>query len=116
MSERTTPAAGRPSAVTVKAPAFRAQTVLAALVILLVVMVPESALAQTGPFSTGTTAFSTDLLTILTPLAVVATMVLGVLALFHVVNWAWFVGALGGIVLIFGAPQIVAWTRGLFGV
>jgi type IV secretion system protein VirB2 len=90
--------------------------VLAALVILLVVMVPGVALAQASPFSTGTTAFSTDLLAIVTPLAVIATIILGVLALFHVVNWSWCIGAFGGIVLIFGAPQIVAWTRGLFGV
>ena len=117
MNSSTAPVAGRDSATaSLNRTPSRAQTVLAALVILLVVMVPEAALAQASPFSTGTTAFSTNLLSILTPVAVIAIMILGVLAWFDVVNWRWVVGAFFGIVLVFGAPQIVAWTRGLFGV
>jgi len=77
---------------------------------------PSVVLAQASPFTTGTTALSTDILAILTPLAIVAVMVLGFLAWFDRVSWSWVVGAAGGIVLVFGAPQIVAWVRGMFGV
>ena len=37
-------------------------------------------------------------------------------ALFGKISWWWFVGVLLGVVLIFGAPQIVTWIRGMFGV
>jgi type IV secretion system protein VirB2 len=89
---------------------------LLALALILLMTLPEPALAQASPFSTGTTSFSTNLLAILTPLAVVAIMVLGVLAWFDIINWRWVTGAFFGVVLVFGAPQIVAWVRGLFGV
>jgi type IV secretion system protein VirB2 len=72
--------------------------------------------AQASPFATGTTTLSTDILGILTPLAIVAVMVLGFLAWFDRVSWNWVAGAAGGMVLVFGAPQIVAWVRGMFGV
>ena len=88
--------------------AMRAAWVLLAL--------PDLVLAQASPFTTGTTALSTDILAILTPLAIVAVMVLGFLAWFDRVSWSWVVGAAGGMVLVFGAPQIVAWVRGMFGV
>ena len=32
------------------------------------------------------------------------------------ISWGWVIGALIGIAAIFGAPQIVAWIRTLFGV
>lgn len=78
--------------------------------------VPGGVLAQASPFSTGTTAMVPTLLTILTPIAVLVVMVLGVAAWFNRIAWSWFAGGMIGIVLVFGAPQIVAWTRGLFGV
>jgi type IV secretion system protein VirB2 len=77
---------------------------------------PAVVWAQASPFATGTTTLSTDILAILTPLAIVAVMVLGFLAWFDRVSWSWVVGAAGGMVLVFGAPQIVAWVRGMFGV
>lgn len=49
-------------------------------------------------------------------MAVIAVMVAGVLGWFGKVSWWWMVGVVIGIVLVFGAPQIVAWIRGMFGV
>ena len=72
--------------------------------------------AQASPFSTGATALQTNLLSILAPVAVIAVMVLGVAAWFNKISWGWMVGGVAGIVLVFGAPQVVAWVRALFGV
>jgi type IV secretion system protein VirB2 len=72
--------------------------------------------AQASPFSTGTTAFQGSFLAILTPVAVIAVMALGLAAWFNRISWGWAVAGVVGIVLVFGAPQIVAWVRGLFGV
>ena len=73
-------------------------------------------LAQASPFEAGTTAFQTSFLTILTPVAVIAVMALGVAAWFNRISWSWAVAGVAGIVLVFGAPQVVDWVRGLFGV
>lgn len=81
----------------------------------LVMLVPAWAWAG-GPFSTGATAAQTNILTILTPIAVIAVMALGVAAWFNKISWGWCVAGVVGIVLVFGAPQIVAWVRGMFGV
>ncbi len=77
---------------------------------------PGVALAQSGPFATGATALQTNLLTILAPVAVIAVMALGVAAWFNRISWGWMVGGVAGIVLVFGASQVVTWVRGLFGV
>ena len=74
------------------------------------------ALAQASPFATGATAFQTNFLTILTPVAVIAVMALGVGAWFNRISWSWAAGGALGILLVFGAPQIVSWVRGLAGV
>ena len=73
-------------------------------------------IAQTSPFATGATAFQSNFLTILTPVAVIAVMALGVAAWFNRISWNWAAGGAIGILLVFGAPQIVAWVRGLAGV
>jgi type IV secretion system protein VirB2 len=83
---------------------------------LLLVLDAAPALAQTSPFATGATAFQTNFLTILTPVAVIAVMALGVGAWFNRISWSWAAGGALGILLVFGAPQIVAWVRGLAGV
>ncbi len=74
------------------------------------------ALAQSSPFATGATAFQTNFLTILTPVAVIAVMALGVAAWFNRISWSWAAGGALGILLVFGAPQVVSWVRGLAGV
>jgi type IV secretion system protein VirB2 len=80
------------------------------------VLATTPALAQTSPFSTGATAFQTDLLTTLTPVAVIAVMALGVAAWFNRISWGWALGGALGILLVFGAPQVVTWVRTLGGV
>lgn len=86
-----------------------------ALVCLFTMLMSELAFAG-GPFSTGATAAQANILTILTPIAVIAVMALGVAAWFNKISWGWCVAGVVGIVLVFGAPQIVAWVRGMFGV
>ena len=83
---------------------------------LVLVLDTPPALAQTSPFATGAAAFQSNFLTILTPIAVIAVMALGVGAWFNRISWSWAAGGALGILLVFGAPQIVAWVRGLAGV
>lgn len=99
----------------------RREMVLMALAWMLVgcvftVMAPELALAGTSPFSTGATAANTNILAILTPIAVIAVMALGAAAWFNKISWGWAVAGVVGICLVFGAQQIVTWVRGMFGV
>ena len=74
------------------------------------------AFAQASPFSTGAGAFQGSFLAILTPVAVIAVMALGLAAWMNRISWGWAIMGVVGIVLVFGAPQIVAWIRGMFGV
>ena len=83
---------------------------------LLALLAAGEALAQASPFSTGATTFQGSFLAILTPIAVIAVMGLGAAAWFNRISWAWAIAGVAGIVLVFGAPQIVAWIRGMFGV
>jgi type IV secretory pathway VirB2 component (pilin) len=79
-------------------------------------MISSLAFAQASPFQTGATALETNLLTILTPVAVILVIGLGVMAMANRIAWGWCIGAIAGIAISFGAPQIVAWIRGMFGV
>jgi type IV secretion system protein VirB2 len=81
-------------------------------------LLPGLALAQTStsPFLTGATALQTNILAWLTPIAVILVMVLGAMAMANRISWGWCITAVVGIALAFGAPQIVTWVRGLFGV
>jgi type IV secretion system protein VirB2 len=72
--------------------------------------------AQTSPFMTGATALQTNILAWLTPIAVILVMVLGAMAMANRLSWGWCLGAILGIAIAFGAPQIVTWVRGMFGV
>jgi type IV secretion system protein VirB2 len=78
--------------------------------------VPMLAQAQTSPFLTGATALQTNILAWLTPIAVILIMVLGAMAMANRMSWGWCLGAILGIAIAFGAPQIVSWVRGMFGV
>lgn len=80
-----------------------------------VLMLPGLSFAG-SPFVTGATALSANVLQILTPLAVIGVIAVGVAAWFNKVSWGWAVAAMIGIVLVFGAQQIVQWIRGMFGV
>ena len=72
-------------------------------------------LAQ-SPFDTGANALVTDFIAIATPIAILVVMVLGVVAMSGRISWGWPLGALGGICVLFGAPQIIDWVRGVFAV
>jgi type IV secretion system protein VirB2 len=87
-----------------------------AMVAAIVLSGPDAALAQTSPFMTGATALQTNILAWLTPIAIILVMVLGAMAMAARLSWGWCIGAILGIAMAFGAPQIVAWVRGMFGV
>ena len=79
--------------------------------------VPVLAMAQAAsPFMTGATSLQTNILAWLTPIAVILVMVLGAMAMANRMSWGWCIGAILGIAIAFGAPQIVTWVRGMFGV
>jgi type IV secretion system protein VirB2 len=77
---------------------------------------PQAALAQASPFLTGATALESNILAWLTPIAIILVMVLGGMAMANRISWGWCLGAIIGIAIAFGAPQIVSWVRGMFGV
>ena len=78
-------------------------------------LLPDLTLAA-SPFTTGATAANTNILAILTPIAVIAVMAIGAAAWFNKISWGWAVTGIVGIALVFGAQQIVTWVRGMFGV
>jgi type IV secretion system protein VirB2 len=84
--------------------------------LVLVLLLPELALAQASPFLTGANALQTNILAWLTPIAVILVMALGGMAMANRISWGWCIGAIIGIAVAFGAPQIVTWVRGMFGV
>jgi type IV secretion system protein VirB2 len=81
-------------------------------------LMPALALGQaaTSPFMTGATSLQTNILAWLTPIAVILVMALGAMAMANRLAWGWCIGAIVGIAIAFGAPQIVTWVRGMFGV
>jgi type IV secretion system protein VirB2 len=77
---------------------------------------PDLAIAQASPFMTGASSLQTNILAWLTPVAIILVMVLGGMAMANRMSWGWCIGAILGIAIGFGAPQIVTWVRGMFGV
>ena len=82
----------------------------------IIIGLPQLTLAQTSPFMTGASALQTNILAWLTPIAVIIVMALGAMAMANRMSWGWCFGAILGIAIAFGAPQIVTWVRGMFGV
>lgn len=99
-----------------RAPSVLAARVRLALTAVAALLLPALTLAQSSPFQTGATALQTNLLTIMTPVAVILVIGLGIMAMANRIAWGWVIGAIAGIALAFGAPQIVTWIRGMFGV
>lgn len=77
---------------------------------------PETVFAQTSPFDTGANSLVNFALTIATPIAILIVIGLAIAAAVGRIAWGWVIGAIIGIAAIFGAPQIVAWIRSMFGV
>ena len=86
------------------------------LLILLVAATPDLALAQASPFLTGATSLQSNILAWATPIAVILVMALGIMAMANRISWGWTMAAMVGIAVVFGAPQMVTWIRGMFGV
>ena len=81
-----------------------------------VLAVPDLALAQASPFLTGANSLQTNILAWATPIAVILVMALGIMAMANRISWGWPLAAIVGIAVVFGAPQMVTWIRGMFGV
>ena len=96
--------------------AVLARPALLAAALAILLTLPPPALAQASPFLTGATALESNILAWLTPIAVILVMVLGAMAMANRVSWGWCIAAILGIAIAFGAPQIVSWVRGMFGV
>jgi type IV secretion system protein VirB2 len=88
----------------------------AAITVTVLCLVPALARAQSSPFLTGATSLQSNILAWATPIAVILVMVLGIMAMANRISWGWPLAALLGIAIVFGAPQIVTWIRGMFGV
>jgi type IV secretion system protein VirB2 len=73
-------------------------------------------LAWASPFLTGANSLQANILTWLTPVAIILIMVLGAMAMANRISWGWCISAILGIAIAFGSPQIVTWVRGMFGV
>ncbi len=86
--------------------------------LLLAVVIPESVLAQVAgsPFETGANSLVDFAQTIGTPIAALIIIGLAIAAAVGKVSWGLVIGAVVGIACIFGAPTIVTWIQGLFGV
>ncbi len=82
----------------------------------LMCILPAVLFAQASPFLTGVTSLQENVLAWLTPVAIILVMILGGMAMANRISWGWCVGAVFGIAIAFGAPQIVTWVRGMFGV
>jgi type IV secretion system protein VirB2 len=93
-----------------------ARIIAAPLVLALFLCSPDIAFAQTSPFMTGASSLQTNVLAWLTPVAIILIMVLGGMAMANRISWGWCLTAILGIAIGFGAPQIVTWVRGMFGV
>jgi type IV secretion system protein VirB2 len=87
-----------------------------AVALTIVMLLPQFAFAQASPFLTGATSLQTNILAWLTPVAIILIMVLGGMAMANRMSWGWCIGAILGVAIGFGAPQIVTWIRGMFGV
>lgn len=87
-------------------------------VLALVLATPITAFAQAAgsPFERGGNSLVTFAQTIGTPIAALIIIGLGIAAAVGKVSWGWVIGAIIGIAAIFGAPTIVEWIRGMFGV
>ncbi len=95
---------------------FAGWKVIRPIAAVLFTAMPPLVFAQASPFMTGATALQTNILAWLTPIAVILVMALGAMAMANRMSWGWCIGAIIGIAIAFGAPQIVIWVRGMFGV
>lgn len=96
--------------------AARASAASALLTLGAMFFTPQLALAQESPFLTGAEALQDNIFAWLTPIAIILIMVLGAMAMAGRLAWGWVLGAVLGVAIAFGAPQIVTWIRDMFAV
>ena len=77
--------------------------------------IPNALYAAT-PFAGATTTLSSDILTLVAPLAGIGLIAVGVICWFGKISWYWFGAMVIGIVLVFGNAQIISWIRGVFSI
>jgi type IV secretion system protein VirB2 len=87
---------------------------VAACVLLL--SLSQTGWSQSSPWETGANSLVTEFIAIATPIAILLVMGLGIAAATGRISWGWPLLVLLGIGIVFGAPQIVAWGRAIFGV
>lgn len=97
-------------------PTKTASALIVMVQVVLVSLLPVPVLAQASPFLTGATSLQSNILAWATPVAVILVMVLGIMAMANRISWGWPIAAICGIAVVFGAPQMVTWIRGMFGV
>ena len=72
--------------------------------------------AAASPFDTGAQSLLTFMLTIAAPVAAIIIIGVCIAAATSLISWGAVVRVIAGIAGIFGAVQLVAWIRGMFGV
>lgn len=75
-----------------------------------------NAQGRDSPFARGLSGIQSDFYAWMTPIAIIAVMVVALLALAHRISGTVCAALIVGIVLGFGAPQIVVWVRDVFAV
>lgn len=86
-----------------------------AILLMIAIAAPDLALGQsTDPFESGANNLVTSLTTLATPIAVILVMALGVAAAAGRISWGWPIGILIGVGLLFAAPTMVTFLKGLF--
>ena len=79
-------------------------------------VLPASVLAQASPWLTGANSLVANLQAWAAPIAVLAIMFLAFLAMASRLSWGAALSVMVAVVLLFGAPQVVVWVRGMFAV
>ena len=82
-----------------------------AVALILCFALPELAFAQAAsPFMTGATSLQTNILSWLTPVAVILVMVLGAMAMANRISWGWCIAAILGRLSAFRSPRHRRWA------
>ncbi len=85
-------------------------------VLIAVLLAPSLAFAQASPFLTGANSMVTNFVAWATPVAILVVMGIAAFWMAGRITAGSAIGAIVGIAVLFGAPQIVTWVRGMFGV
>ena len=77
---------------------------------------PITGHTASNPFQSAATGLLADFLAFVQPVSILAVAVSGIGVLWGMLHRFWFFGAIAGVLLAYGAPQIVSWIRGAGGV